>query len=349
MLTLINQTPYTARAVPLRDREGHPVAVFIVKGTYKLGPGGLCQLAEEQTPLVEGDEYYGEPGASSVRYESDLAVFKPATDAVLLGSARAPQGKPVRELDVSFAVGPVKRTVRVFGKRRWQAGVLKTSATDPEEFSVMPLTFENAFGGKNGNDWEPRNPVGRGIRSTSKKEEDAGKAASDWLLPHLEDPANPIRSWRDKPAPAATGFVCRSWAPRVPLAGTYDEAWINQRCPILPEDFDYRYFNAAPAGQVVEGYLRGGETVSVTNTTPEGKLTFALPKVRIGLETRCLGKTNQPELVLDTLVVDTDRMQCFLVWRCRIRYRHSLDDFGGAWLYDLDGPGIREEAEEENP
>jgi hypothetical protein len=251
-------------------------------------------------------------------------------------------------------VGPITRTIRVFGPRHWKAGLLTTSMSEPEEFTKMPLTFENAFGGKDAthkdssrHGWEPRNPVGKGFRVNPLNEPEKGKGLDGWPLPNLEDPGALIRSWKDRPAPAAPGFVCRSWAPRVAYAGTYDEAWVSQRCPIVPADFDNRYFNAAPPGQVCPGYLKGGEPVSLTHVTPEGRLAFALPRVRLGLEARCLNQTLRRDLVLDTVVLDTDRMRCSLVWRCSVRYRHSLDEWDAAWLYSLDGPGPQEEEGEE--
>src|SRR5262249_46279287 len=138
---------FLARVAPLRDKDGRPVVVLVVKATYELGPEGVRKLAAEQQPIVEADEYYGDPATSSVRYESDLAIFKPATDVLLIGSAVAPSGQPVRQLDVAMEVGPIRKTIRVFGDRSWQKGLLKDSIGEPKEFTTMPLTFENAFGG----------------------------------------------------------------------------------------------------------------------------------------------------------------------------------------------------------
>jgi hypothetical protein len=218
-------------------------------------------------------------------------------------------------------------------------GLLSTGMSEPEEFTRLPLTFENAFGGRDAthkdvslHGWEPRNPVGKGFRVNGTNETEKNKALDGWPLPNLEDPACLIRSWKDKPAPAAPGFVCRSWQPRVGFAGTYDEAWMKKRCPILPVDFDNRFFSAAPAGQVCPGYLQGGESVTLTHVTPEGRLSFALPRTRPILETRCLKKLLRLELVLDTVVLSTDEMLCNLVWRGSVRYRDSLDDFEGAVL-----------------
>ena len=340
MLSLDNQTSFAARAVPLRDKDGYPVVVFVAKGTYSVSPDGVCKPAKEQKPLIEADEYYGDPQTTSVRYDSDFALFKPATDVVLIGSACAPAETPVRQLEVGLSVGSMTRTVRVVGNRRWKAGWLSASASEPEEFRRMPLTFENAFGGRDATHkdasahaWEARNPIGKGFRVNPQSDAEKGKSLDGWPLPNLEDPASPIKSWKDKPTPAAMGFVGRSWQPRLGFAGTYDEAWTRKRCPILPVDFDYRFFNAAPTGQVYPGYLKGGEPVTLTHVTPEGLLSFSLPRARLVLETRCLKQLLQRELVLDTVVLFTDERLCLLVWRGSVRYRDSLDDFEGAELF----------------
>ncbi|MBN6151684.1 DUF2169 domain-containing protein [Xanthomonas sp. AmX2] len=50
------------------------------------------------------------------------------------------------------------------------------------------------------------------------------------------------------------------------------------RCfPFLPQDFDNRYFQAAPDDQQIP-CLRGGEDVLLLNLTPRSARAFASPK-----------------------------------------------------------------------
>src|SRR5207245_5439853 len=104
---------------------------------------------------------------------------------------------------------------------------------------------------------------------------------------------------------------------RASFAGTYDDAWAGARAPLLPKDFDRRFFNAAAPGLVAPGYLRGDEPVLVRNVTREGTLSFALPGVappRARLEQR-QGEDVEITMRIDTVVVDTDAWRVFLIWR----------------------------------
>ena len=55
---------------------------------------------------------------SSYKYEPEIALFKPATDVVLIGHAHPPGGGAT-QVDVGIKVGPVQKVARVFGDRFW--------------------------------------------------------------------------------------------------------------------------------------------------------------------------------------------------------------------------------------
>src|SRR5437763_15597642 len=100
----------------------------------------------------------------------------------------------------------------------------------------MPLVYERAFGGadlphKKQSAWgfEARNPVGRGLVSNPGRED-----LAEVPLPNVEDPSALITRYQDRPAPAGFGFIAPGWEPRKKYAGTYDDAWLSGRCPLLP-------------------------------------------------------------------------------------------------------------------
>lgn len=68
--------------------------------------------------------------------------------------------------------------------------------------------------------------------------------------------------------PAGFGIVSRAWQPRLAMAGTYDQAWLEKRHPYLPADFNFRYWNGAPEDQQVRSFLTGDETVTLFNMCP---------------------------------------------------------------------------------
>ncbi|MCV5264373.1 DUF2169 domain-containing protein, partial [Escherichia coli] len=54
---------------------------------------------------------------------------------------------------------------------------------------------------------------------------------------------------------AGFGPVPPFFEARQTLAGTFDEEWIENRKPMLPLDFDRRFFQSAPADQQCKGFL----------------------------------------------------------------------------------------------
>ena len=151
LMEILNTTPFEVEVLPLGGTEGTPVLTIVIKGTFDIIPGESAGISSEQIPVAYGDELYDEENGGSVRFESDIAPFKPRADIVLVGRAYAPRGQAVEALDVSLRVGGVSKTIRVIGDRRWEFGgrLMPTYASDPEPFTVMDLIYERAFGGRN--------------------------------------------------------------------------------------------------------------------------------------------------------------------------------------------------------
>jgi len=85
--------------------------------------------------------------------------------------------------------------------------------------------------------------------------------------------------------PAGLGPVAPFAPPRAALAGTCDEAWRQLRAPLLPEDFDERFYLCAPEEQRPEEHLTGGEIVTLQNLCPEGALELTLPRAVLTFHT----------------------------------------------------------------
>lgn len=316
MLQLANDTGLAATIFAAPDPDGIDSLYTIVKGTFaldRLDASGVPAIADEQEPPVLADEHYGEPGVSSIRVPSDVSLIKPGTDVLMVGSAYAAGGRAVQWMDVSLTAGPLHSIVRVFGNRVWRAGAA-TSATAPEPFVQMPLVWERAFGGvdsaKGELRGEARNPVGAGFRAP-----DGEKPLDGMPLPNLEDPHDPITSWKHTPAPAAFAPVAAHWQPRLSHAGTYDDAWQASRAPYLPADFDARFFQLAPPPLAAPGYFRGGEIIDITGATPAGRLAFRLPTLPLAIEYRLDNATESPPVSLDTILIEPDAARVILVWR----------------------------------
>lgn len=320
MLELDNRTPFEAALVPGTDKEGIDTVSAALKATFRIEVGVTePEVAEEQVPLVWADEFRGEPGETSLLYEADTVPTKPSTDVVILGHVYA-QGGWSRSMDVALRVGDLTRTIRVFGDRRWHRPQGFWRISDPEPFEAVPLVFERAYGGRDQtdpdeakHDWEPRNPVGTGFVTSSGSEQ-----ADELPLPNFEDPNDLIQDLKDRPRPVGTGFVGRGWEPRVGLAGTYDESWLQNRAPLLPKDFDERFFNGAHPDWITRGLLVGGEPVFLGNMSKEGDLGFYLPKRRFEVSWCEKEVWSLADPALDTVVMEPDENRITLTWRARI-------------------------------
>lgn len=225
-MDLLNSTPLIASHNILTDRNGAETLLVVVKGTWRIGRNGALSIAGEQVPIQLEPRYLGDPAASSLIYDTDLILEKPGTDCILLGYAWAPK-VGVGSVDVTFGVGPLRKTVRVFGERIWMKCLGMVSMSKPAPFEKIPLVWERAFGGSDTSWPEPKehefcleNPVGTGLLARKTKLEIDGLR-----LPNLEDPAHLIKKPTDRPKPVGFGPIPPHWFPRAGYAGTYDDQW----------------------------------------------------------------------------------------------------------------------------
>lgn len=139
------------------------------------------------------------------------------------------------------------------------------------------------------------------------------------------------RAARGKAAlvPAGFGFVGRGWLPRRERVGTFASrtAWGADDVPLLPRDFDFRYWNGAPDDQQC-AHLAGGERFTLTNLCAPNAagaqrdergntvVQFALPSQSLFLlAADDSGAVATMPLSIDTVVVDTDAGVVDIVWR----------------------------------
>src|SRR5262245_38074998 len=191
------------------------------------------------------------------------------------------------------------------GERVWERGLMFLKPSPPEPFEKIPLVWERAFGGMDESvdppECEPRNPVGCGFRAKKSK-----LAAEEGRVPNLESPKNGMRGTNSRPEPVGFGFIGPHWQPRVQHAGTYDEAWMKNRAPLLPADFNPRFFQTAPSDQILETLPDGNIPVEVDHASPSGKLAFTLPRPQLEAKARFGTAYESLAMKLDTIVFDGD-------------------------------------------
>lgn len=339
-----NESGFTYDALHVCDESGVPVFVALMQATCAIAGDGTVVLLKEQPSIKMAGEWYGDPATSSLKLEPQMAFMKPATDIVLLGHAY-PSARGSPEGLVGIRIGSLQKVARVLGERRLIRRRRQTIITAPEPFDRIPIVYERSFGGWDRRRESPeqhvfdrRNPVGTGFHDGSIDDD------HDVLLPNFEDPNHPLQQYGETPPPVGFGFIPADWEPRASYAGTYDETWDKTRKPLLPTDFDQRFFNAASPGLIAAGYLQGDEHVVVIGASPEGRIEFQLPGIA---PPECaVGLRAAPRAMLrgalDTLIVDMDNRLLTMIWRAHLRLRSGAHE-----VVSVEVPPVVEDEQED--
>jgi len=318
-MELVNETEFDAGWTTGFARDGRELLIVVLKGTFIFDDeGGETRVAEEQLPLIAVDTFTGQPGSSAVLQEVDFAHHKPACDVLLNGSAHAPRQRAATQVPVSLAVGQMTKSFDVVGDREWDAaGFLGYRINSPRPFTTMPITYDRAFGGVDKHPKDStriatysKNPVGVGYYPLADEKDLEGRA-----LPNTQETGRSVSARDGSYEPMSFGPIGRNFASRYPFAGTYDQSWLDSKAPFWPDDFDYRYFQAAPLDQQIP-YPSGGEEVFLGNLTLGGSVSWRLPDTRMPFA--IVRRNKEPELrqgVVDTLVIESDLGRFSMTWR----------------------------------
>ncbi len=310
-----NRTLFPASTMVQVDSDGQEVLVGMFSASFEAAPpGDLLQPAAQQLPIILSDESYGDPATSSLRYEADIAPRKPAAEVLVNGTAYAPSGKPVREMQVGLKIGAVRKTLHVIGDRIYDNGAYST----PHPFRSMPIVYERAYGGTTENGRvEMRNPVGVGFHNARSAD-----PAVKTHAPNITYPGEPYLNPSDHPKPAGFGVVGRGWQPRIRYAGTYDRAWLETQWPLPPKDFDPHHHLCAPSDQRLPE-IRGGEDVTLVGLTPEGFWHFRLPTVAAPIRLIFDDRVEEAAFRSDTVVIEPDARRLTLKARIAVVTRRN--------------------------
>lgn len=329
-MQLINNTPLKAGFTLGMTPDGRESVVVVVKGSFSIPETSrkAPALLDEQVALIEADTFSGEPGLSSPLLESDFALIKQRCDITLIGSAYAPDDRPADRVQTGFKIAGagVSKLVDVLGDRQWIANSKGIAVSRAVPFTTRPISYDIAFGGTDRAHEDSRlhdaylpNPVGIGYHKALDERLVDGTPA-----PSTEEPGIATNHPHELLRPMSFGPLGRSWQPRIGYGGTYDDDWLDQRFPFLPDDFDQRYYQSTPEDQQCD-YLQGGEEVRLVNLTPGGRCQFQIPQLSVPV---CfLGKKSrrvEKKAVIDTLVIEPDDGRFTLTWRTQIALERNL-------------------------
>jgi len=312
-----NYTPFAPITFESLDVNDTPFQVVVLRGTFKIFSDAPLKPVPDQQPLMSADEFYVQPNTSSVRFESDLAPFKPRSDIVINATAHAPRGRALASWIVSAQVGQLQKQLLVTGPRYWRHHIVSGwRISDPEPCVEVPIRYESAYGGQWQHEEEAgvceENPVGMGY--VNRKHLDKSKPLP---APRIMSPDDLIIELDKGHKPEGFSAITKSWLPRRKYGGTYDEQWLKKRHPYLPEDFDYSYYNCAHPDLIYNGYLKGNESVVLKRLhSKHDTLKFSLPAYRVGAAITDKDDYRYGALGnLDTVYMDVEQMRVYLVWR----------------------------------
>lgn len=254
----------------------------------------------------------------------DVGMPKPRGEVLLAGYAMTPGGKPVTQMRVELAFGPVRKRLVVFGDRYWELTRDGPAFTSPLPFTQMPLAWDRAFGGPG----FAANPVGTGYAARKLLAE--GRQVR---LPNLEDDGNLILDVEHTPHPVGFGFVDIMAPSRQRFAGAYDDDWLKRRHPGHAFDFDWTFYNAAPADQWTTGFLLGDERIRIAGMHADHPLIDSrLPGMRVraflNLQRDTERVVQEVEMRCETVVLFPNQLKGVVVYR------------GGCNVSDIDGKDV---------
>lgn len=314
MWALKNRTAYAAERSWIRDKHGVHHWMVAIKATFSINADGTTRLFDENPPPALAPVWFGEPSTTSLKHDSDLGPAKPTTDVIIIASAYAPSDKPVLRVPVRLRFGLVEKTLIVLGDGVYQRGSRKLADSSRVPFIHKPIRYEHAWGGSDSTHpdpqkhaHDPRNPVGRGF--AVHRDLDGNEAHS------IEYPnGDPSKN-----GPAGFCAIDRPWQPRISHAGSYDDAWSNNKKPLLPDDYDSRFELCSPVDQRPNEHLRGGEAIELTNMTRSGLLRFALPQIHLTFHTRFGSKLEEHRGQIALVIVEPGESRLSIVWQSALR------------------------------
>jgi len=324
-LRLTNATTFPAAMMIWAHPSGGMRLSVIVKATFEIGADCRVGIARRQLPVFRSDLLTDDELEAQPRFESDMVPVKLRTDILLVGHAYAPRGVPVETLHASLEIGPLRHNVAIHGDRHWlfdpAAGITRPVITRPKPFTKMPLGYERAFGGfdEHASRYCVDNLAGTGFIGACTP-----RSVHGVRLPNLERVDDRIRKWDDHPSPAGFGVYGKGWTPRLGYAIRLAERLAGERPPPSASGDALLFHNAAHPELQLAGYLRGDETVRLTNLSNVPTLEFDLTPLplRIGIAgvatadaPRDRGGKPEQTANLDTLVLIPDERQYYQVFR----------------------------------
>jgi hypothetical protein len=299
MLTLVNETNHEADLVRLMLDGDTAAGIVVVKSTYDIDRGRVS-LSARQRPVLRRPQT-----EDGITLEPETVLGKAAIDVLALGAA-AGDGR-TRISSVAVQIGEWSSQALVFGDRFWRRSLLRWSATEPQPFSQIPVTWAHAFGGvarfRDTPLLHPSNPAGKGYVA------DLDAYGEGTALPNIEDPSGRLEQPGQLVCPLSFAPLPTSSALRVDAA----------RDDAKPGGFSKAIYNVAhPRHRMAE--LHGGERCEVRGWVGMPAEVFELPRERLVIEVHAESQRFEYSPQIDTLYLLPSKRQLVVVRRSTFTY-----------------------------
>ncbi|HRI64168.1 MAG TPA: DUF2169 domain-containing protein [Polyangium sp.] len=291
--------PFALGVVPWRQNGVLRVTV-VVKASFLAKSSPMVPATAPQPYRISDAHYKNQPIARVVS-SADRVPRKLRVDVTVLGHAHAKRGQSVEEMNVRVAL--MQGDSLAFDKRLRVIGARIAESTPPIPFVRMPIVYERALGGIG----TAENPIG------------CGEEGDDDDRPNVLDPQNPSR-------PIGLGPIGAAWPIRKKRLGQTPVRDVESPLMILPNEFDFGYFQSAPEDQQIDE-LAPGATLILEGFDPEReKIEIALPSARAmgaiyGLDSADPDMATPIEFRADALHLDADQWIATLTFRGHVEIR----------------------------
>ncbi|MCG9595572.1 DUF2169 domain-containing protein [Vibrio sp. Isolate25] len=246
-----------------RDENGHEVWVLTAKRQWNLNEKVWQEVLAEE--IHDDPVYLGEPGLSAMKIDHEFPVSKQNTDVLVYGKARAYANRPVTYHECRILIDShIDKTIAVHGERQWVEHGGSVTVSLPKAYVEAEIDYSRALGG------DERNRLGSGV----------AKSSSELLERGVPSVFFPNEDWGPNTKNlrvAGLGPVPPFFSERMQYAGTFDDKWQESRRPLLPEDFNRRFYQSAPADQQCNGFLEGGERLMMSGFSHDDVFSFRIP------------------------------------------------------------------------
>ncbi|MBU2896135.1 DUF2169 family type VI secretion system accessory protein [Vibrio hepatarius] len=281
-----------------RDVDGHEIWVLTAKRQWDLIDKQWQEVAAES--IYDDPVYLGEPGSSVMKIDHEFPVTKQNTDVLVYGKARSYAKRPVVYHECRLLIdGHIDKTISVHGERLWVQHGGTVTVSNPQPFVEADIHYGKALGG------DERNRVGCGIASST----------AELLKKPVPSVFFPSEEWAPNSKNvrvAGLGPIAPFFAERTQYGGTFDAHWEEHRRPLLPQDFNPKFYQSAPSDQQCDGFLVGGERLMMSGFNHDEVISFRFPvekylaSASFSEENLCL------PMQIHTVFVDTESMSLTL-------------------------------------